>query len=228
MQNSFPRAFHPGADQGPVYFDHLLPGLLRVALAFQGTYPCFRWCGWGGWSGTVSLGRACVTRELLPRAPLTLGRCPASPVASENNPVLLAVWSEAAHARQSCLPSPPRCPSQPLYLTLSRGLRCARLPDSHRWRQGAAGQGRNHLTLGVQQQLRGHSLDLQALGWCWGCHASGVHYPRKCSNNLRGSKAGTPGVRARSSCTHSPNPHTAKRRDSDKSLSPSGSQFPHQ
>ena len=89
--------------------------------------------------------------------------------------------------------------------SLRRG--CA---DSHRRRQGAAGQGRDHLALGVQQQLGGHSLDLQALGRCWGRHASRIHYPRKCSNNL-GGNTGTPSVRAASSSTPNPNPYTGRK-----------------
>lgn len=31
-------------DQGPVYFDHLLPGLLRVALASEGNRHVFGVC----------------------------------------------------------------------------------------------------------------------------------------------------------------------------------------
>ena len=104
----------------------------------------------------------------------------------------------------------PHPPTQPLYLTLSGGLRSAWLPDSHGRRQRAAGQGCDHLALGVQQQLGGHSLDLQALGWCWGRHASRVHYPRKCSNNL-GGNIGTPSVRAASRSTPNPNPHIGRK-----------------
>lgn len=115
-------------------------------------------------------------------------------------------------------------PTQPLYLTLSRGLRSAWLPDSHRRRQGAAGQGRDHLALGVQQQLGGHSLDLQALGRCWGRHASRVHYPRKCSNNL-GGNTGTPRVRQRPAPPPTQIP-TLAGRDLDKSPNPSRPKCP--
>lgn len=142
-----------------------------MALASEGTQTRFG-CMWKRDVGdAVSLGRTYVTHMgFLPRD-------------------LPSLWGESllSHGLQKIIlscpqsgdrqPMPdstawPHPPPQPWYLTLSRGLRCAGLPDSHRWRQGAAGQGRNHLALGVQQQLGGHSLDLQALGWCWGCHAS--------------------------------------------------------
>lgn len=209
---------HLGANQGSVYSDHL-PGLLSTPLASEGTETRFWVCVGRGGGGAPSLDRVCGD-SLGPSTlgfPLTLERCSVSWGLRKIILSCPAVLREAAHARQPCLPPTPHnpalAPTQPLYLTLSRGLRRACLPDSHGRRQGAAGQGCNHLALGIQQQLGRHSLDLQALGWCWGCHASRVHYPRKGSNNLRGNNAGTPGVRPVSSPAPNPKPHTGRGRD---------------
>lgn len=241
MLHHFPgfswQSVHPETNQGPVCFDYL-PGLFRVALTSESTYSCL-WCVWVG-AGECSFREQSMwglIRVFYSGISPHFGEAPCFPGASENN-LVLPCSLEGCSPHQPALPipflpappppGPALVPTQPLYLTLSRGLRRACLPDGHGWRQGAAGQGRNHLALGIQKQLGCHSLDLQALGWCRGCHASRVHYPRKRSNNLRGNKAGTPGVRPVSGSIPNPNPHTGRGRGFNKSFKPSGPQFPHQ
>lgn len=159
---------------------------------------------------------------------LALEKCPVSQEPQKTTLSCPTVSREAAHARQPCLPptppTPALTPTQPLYLTLSGGLRRACLPDSHGRRQGAAGQGRNHLALGIQQQLGGHSLDLQARGWSWGCHTSRVHYPRQGSNNLGEDNAGTPGCEASTQSRAQPKTPHWQAKGFNESFHPSGPQ----